>query len=192
MQKVAPTKQNCAHVALLRKPIGNRGGIALEWRNPFSLENARIEHQDFIFLEIDALLVPFQIADYEERNPQTLIVVLEHVDSLEKAKAIAGANVYIYADAIEKTSLQNSAIERLDFQALLEGRCVTDQNGVNIGRINEVHSFSLNVVLEVSTAEGESVMIPFAEELVIQWPDWEKPPQESPIQMVVPEELFNL
>ena len=78
---------------------------------------------------------------------------------MEKAELYVGTKIYIEAD-------ENDAEDEYE-DLKLEGYTVIDATTrKEIGVIQDVIAYSMNIVLDVKKSEGDSVLLPLADELV--------------------------
>ena len=55
---------------------------------------------DYLFLEVDGILVPFFFEEYRFRNDDTALVKFEGIDSAEKATELTGCDVFFARELV--------------------------------------------------------------------------------------------
>jgi 16S rRNA processing protein RimM len=147
--------QDCVLLGTITKTHGVDGKLVL-------VTKANLETKDLrepIFIDIDGLLVPFFLLSLDEKRSGQYILELELVPDLEEAAKLIGHEVYIEsADAVLAESFDLSS---------LEGLLIIDQNAGELGPCQRVEEISGNYLLIVEV-DGQEVMIPFAEEFIVE------------------------
>ena len=106
------------------------------------------------FIEFDGLPVPFYVESVQEKGSRC-IVKFEDVDSLAEAEELVGREV----------SFQD---EDNDDEDTLVGLQVRDSRTRRlVGEIVDLSDYGGNVVLTVETPEGQEVLLPLHEELIV-------------------------
>lgn len=122
-----------------------------------------------VFIRFDGLPVPFFIESIQPKGGRS-IVKFEDVDSLSDAEEIVGREILL--------QLSDDADDDDD----ITGMKVLDQDGRTVGTITEVLDYGSNICIEVLTAEGHRVLLPFHEDLIIK-------ANRSGIKLHIPEGL---
>lgn len=158
-------KKDCRKIGFIRKTHGVRGELILEFDPQFEFA---VEDASRFFLEIDGLLVPF-FAEEEGvhiKSEKTAFVKFSDVDTEKYARRLTGNSVYLFSEEA-KENLSDSGF--FDFL----GYILKAPNTEEIGTIIEAKDFSGNIVMTVKH-QGEEILIPFNEELVITADDKQK------------------
>ncbi len=153
--KPIPNIENCREIGLISRPHGNEGNVLISTKN---ISNEDFKSFDYVFFKLQERLVPFFIESVTLKS-NSVFVKFEDITSMSKAEMYCGTRVYIEQDE-EETSEDGQLQE-------LEGFYVVDaKTQKRIGKIQEVVEYSINVVLDIQTPEGKSVLVPFADELL--------------------------
>lgn len=186
--RAAPTWQECVWVATLKKPIGIAGRIAFMWRGPSFFEHVQIGAGDFIFLERDGLLVPYELVDWEERGDGSVSVQLAMVQTATEARELQGLRLFVDRQRVSDTL--NSTLREEDLEAWLVGQYVEDEYGQCVGRVLRVDQYSMNTVLTVMRQNGDEVLLPLSVDLLIEMPKQPEPSSEFPLRLRIPQGLL--
>ena len=147
--------QDCVHLGTITKTHGVDGKLVL-------ITKTNLEKKDLrepIFIDIDGLLVPFFLLSLDEKRNDQYIIELELVPNLDEAAKLIGHEVYVEnIDAVLTESFDLSS---------LEGLLIIDQNVGELGACKRIEEISGNYLLIVEI-EGEEVMIPFAEDFIVE------------------------
>lgn len=172
------TKANLLKIGSFAKPHGVAGEIVLR----LSPEWSGYEPEpDFIFVELQGGLVPFEVTSLRFKNEMDLLVGIDRVDAEEMARTLQGCEVYIEPEALGQLADDESP----GLNALI-GFLVTDINHGTLGKIVAVHAIHNNPLLELEY-KGKEVLIPFNEDFIVSM-DGEK----NEIQLDTPEGLIDL
>lgn len=169
-------KENCTEIGYVKKTHGVSGGLHLNLADSIT---DSIEKLDFLFLEIDGLLVPFFIKSISSLGNEFAKIEFNNIDSKEKAQIYVGAKIFIDKADIDFKSKELSA-------AFLVGFKLSDSKLGEIGTIKEVNDYGGNIVLLIDYKNIE-VMLPFNEDLVLAFDQ-----NNSSIEMNCPEGIFDL
>jgi len=171
-------KNNCVKVGFVQKPHGIHGELVIRFQEEYY---ETLEECPTLFLEIDNLLVPYFIAEQGLRfkSGESVITLLDWVDSDKKAKTLCGLSVYVDQKDLVESELEMSA------HALIGYTLIDEDLGV-IGEITEVHDYSGNVLLSVEYQEKEA-LIPLNEDLIVSIDE-----DTREIVLSIPEGLFDL
>lgn len=172
------TKANLLKIGSFAKPHGVAGEIVLR----LSPEWSGYEPEpDFIFVELQGGLVPFEVTSLRFKNEMDLLVGIDRVDAEEMARTLQGCEVYIEPEALGQLADDESP----GLNALI-GFLVADINHGTLGKIVAVHAIHNNPLLELEY-KGKEVLIPFNEDFIVSM-DGEK----NEIQLDTPEGLIDL
>lgn len=141
---------------------------------------------DYLFLQLDGLLVPFFLEEWRFRSDDVALLKFEDIDSADQAQHIVGAEVYF------PKHLTPDDVDELE----LEWRHFTDFEVYNIdsqssekliGKVVDVLDQTANVLLVVLTPAGKEVFVPAHEDFIIRADH-----RERHLYVNVPDELLNL
>lgn len=142
-------------IGFLRKTNGVGGELFLVFNEGFSGKNA---FDNFLFLEIEGLPVPYKLESFELRDDQLAVVKLKYIDSKEVAHGYLGCKVYSF--------IENRRSDDEFNPFALTGYLVYNQKNQEIGTIDGINNYGGNIVLTVLTDNGE-VLIPYHNQLLI-------------------------
>ncbi|WP_025842410.1 ribosome maturation factor RimM [Porphyromonas gingivicanis] len=132
----------------------------------------------FLFIEIDALPVPFLLESWRTKGEDVYLLKFEGIDSKEEAELYTNAPLLIESKFLN---------EETEFSAThFVGFTLLDQEERKIGTIVEVDDSTLNTLFVVLRENTEEVWIPIADELV-QYIDIE----QQVISLQIPEGLLD-
>mgnify|MGYP002623556191 CR=1 FL=1 len=136
---------------------------------------------DYLFLEVEGLLVPFFMEEYRFKSDTTVLMKFCDIDSADQATALTGCDIYFPRDKADDGGGELSWSE-------LVGFTVVDSDGHQaVGEIIKVDLTTINTLFEVRTADGKTVLIPAADELV---DDVDR--DHRTITLRIPEGILNL
>ena len=151
------------------KSNGTEGGVLIGFRD-IDLEDIMTEEP--VYIIFDGLPVPFFFTSLTRRGQDRAIAMLSGVDSLQDAEELVGREVY--ADYFEEEQ------DEEDLSALI-GWTVS-----GAGEVTGWMDIPGNPCLELRTAEGREVLIPFNEELIVRMDE-----RRRVLEMTLPEGLLD-
>jgi len=137
------------------------------------------EELESVFLEIEGIPVPFFITHIRFQNPEKAIVKFDEVDSIDQAQELYGVKILIPSTSI--------AQEDELYLSDLVGYKVLNADKSEVGVIVDYTEYSMNATFELVTPEGKHVLVPAAEELIV-----EVDTSAKLIEMELPEGLIGL
>lgn len=169
-------KEDVFRIGRIGKPHGVKGEMNFMFDDDvFDRDDA-----DYLIIETEGILVPFFIDEYRFRNDSTALVLLDGIDSQERARELTGCDVYY--------PRTNGEDDDLSSWAKIEGFAITNANdGKAVGTITAVDDTTVNTLFVVEKPEGGELLIPAAEEL-IRNVDFEA----RTIEMSLPEGLLTI
>ena len=169
-------KTECEKIGYFRKTHGVHGEVVLEFEEHFEYS---VEEAERFFVELEGLLVPFFISEegLRFRSAKSAIVDLDGVDSDTYAQRLVGNSVYIYKNEIVD--------EPEESNLSYNGYVLYDKIRGKIGIVESTDDYSGNVVLTLFF-QGEEVLVPFNEEMLIEINE-----QEKKLIMNLPEGLLD-
>ena len=129
-----------------------------------------LKDQEPVFIEFDGLPVPF-FFESVERKGNRAVVKFEDVDSLAEAEELVGREVRFSGEDEE----DGDSIVGLKVRDARDGRIV--------GEIVDFSDYGGNGVVTLETADGQELMLPLHEDLVVEVTD-------DVITLAVPDGLF--
>lgn len=167
-------------------PIGTLGrahGIKGEINTRLTIELPSVfEKGDterlFLFVEIDALPVPFLVESWRTKGEDTYLLKFKDINAKEEAEQYTNAPLLIESQLLDE-DVQFTAMHFIGFTLL-------DQREKKVGTIIDIDDSTLNTLFLVLCEEGHEVLIPVADDLV-QYIDAEK----QVISLEIPEGLLD-
>lgn len=162
----------------ITKARGLHGEVELQMTEDV-FENGDAE---YVVLQCDGLLVPFFWEEYRYKNDTTLLIRFEDIENGQAAAHIVGCQAYYpYAHLHETDEDEFPTLQRLC------GYRVTNAEGEVIGTIKEVDDSSVNLLLIVTTPQGNEVLLPLHDDLIIDYDN-----KERVLKMEIPKGLLDL
>lgn len=170
-------KEDVFSVGRIGKPHGVRGEVTFSFTDDVWDE----VDADYLFLEVDGILVPFFLEEYRFRGPQTAIVKFCDVDTAEAARELMSSEVFF-----PKSLAPEDHTPTLDQWA---GFKVCDAAAPEkpVGTVLSIDDTTVNTLLTVETTDGRQVLIPLALPLVDKVDE-----KTGTIVMHIPEGLLDL
>lgn len=139
----------------------------------------------YLVCQIDGIYVPFFLQGYRFKSDTTILFQFEDIDSQEKATSFCGLKLYFDRKCFTKKEAEayDSAIEE---EMGYIGYQIIDQTLGPIGEVTAIDDQTANVLFIVDH-EGEELMIPAADDLVLEIDD-----EAQTILMNLPPGLVNL
>ncbi len=138
-------------VAQVLKSNGTDGELLLSF---FDVAPEDMDLQEPVFIAFDGLPVPFYFESFTPKGTNRALVRLTGVRSLKDADELAGQAVY--ADYFEEEAEED-----------LVGWKVCNADGQAVGTVVEYEDIPGNPCLWVESPDGEQVLIPFHENLIV-------------------------
>lgn len=170
-------RDNVYKIGKLGKPHGVKGEIT------FAITDDVFDRvdADYLVLDIDGILVPFYLEEYRFKNDDNVLVKFEDIDTQEQVRAYTGCEVYF------PRHLSDSDEENMSWAEIIGFQLVDAVSGRVVGTIDHVDDSTLNLLFEITSPEGEALLIPANNDL-IEEVDIEK----KMIRMAIPEGLLEL
>ena len=151
------TLDDMMSIGRIGKPHGTRGEMTFFFTDDiFDRADA-----DCLFLVVDGLPVPFFITEYRIRSGETALLTLDGVDTLDKARALTGCEVYV------PKSLDDGSGSPADGDIPYKNYTVVSAaDGIAIGTIEAIDDTTANTLFEIALPDGRRKLIPAAAELI--------------------------
>ena len=153
------------------KSNGTEGGLVMSFLDIIPED---IDLQEPVFIEFDGLPVPFYFESFTPKGNNRALVQLTGVRNLKDADELAGADVF--ADYFEED-------EEEDFT----GWAVQDPGGRPVGVVSAHEAIPGNPCLWVKKADGEEVLLPLHEDLVLDVDE-----RRQILKLTIPEGILDL
>ncbi len=152
------TIDDCYQLGYIIKPHGLKGElqILLDVDSPLQYENL-----ESVFVLQGQQLVPFFIESINVRSDRA-ILAFDDIVTLEQAEQLRGKELYLPLSALSKVNENEFFIhEIIDFK-------VVDQNGKEIGKIQNAVESGPQLILVIENSEGVEILIPYIQQLLIK------------------------
>lgn len=163
-------------IGTLTRTHGVKGELAFQFTDDVW---DRVE-ADYLLCRMDGLLVPFFLEEWRFRSDTTALVKFEGIDDINAAEQMVGAEVCFPKD------LTPSEVDDED----LTWQMFTGFEVYNpdlLGNVSAVYDQTANILLEITTPEGKSILIPAHEDFILRADH-----QQRHLYVNVPDELLNL
>ena len=163
------------HIGRIGKPHGVKGEVSFHFTDDvFDRVDA-----EYLFLQVEGLLVPFFMEEYRFRSDTTALVKFCDVDDANKASQLTGCEVFFPRQLADDDDGEITWAEIVGFS-------ITDHDtGHDIGTIISVDTTTINTLFEVRLQQGGTALIPAADDLVVNLDR-----KKRTIDMIIPEGLF--
>ena len=151
-------KEEVYKIGRIGKPHGVHGELQLQ----FSDDVFDVVDADYLILDIDGILVPFFMEEYRFRSDEIALMKFCDINSDAQARELTGCIVYFPRKLAEEGTDDVSWAQIVGYSLIDEAT-----NNV-IGKIVAVQMKQLfNTLFEVTTPEGEEILIPASDELIV-------------------------
>jgi len=143
-------------IGVLGKPHGVKGEIAFRFDDDvFDRADA-----DYLFIEVEGLLVPFFIEEYRFKGDTLALMKFCDIDSANDAQELNGCRVFF-----ERALAPDD--DTLSWAEIIGYSIIDDGTGKEVGRLQAVDESTINLLFEVEMpGVEEPVLLPAAEELI--------------------------
>ncbi len=164
-------------IGRLGKPHGVKGEVSFQVSDDvFDRVDA-----DCLVLEIDGILVPFFIEEYRFRSEDIALLKLEGVDTADQARELTGCSVFFLR------RLADNDREEVTWAEIIGYRVIDANTLQEVGTLTDVDDSTVNTLFNVTTKEGDEVLLPAGEDLITAV---DKAARN--ITMTIPEGLLDL
>ena len=167
----------CSNIGYTAKTHGVNGQIILRLKE---ISTDSIKELEWVFLMYEGLPVPFFVEDWTERPPDSFLVTIEDITTIEQAQKLIHKEVFVPA----KTIIQSKNLT-LSFKSYM-GYAVIDKVKGHIGELVDLLDFNDNPIMEVRQGTKE-IMIPLQNDFITSID-----PKTKSIHVVLPEGLVDL
>lgn len=142
-------------IGQLGKPHGVKGEISFRFSDDvFDRADA-----DYLFVEVEGLLVPFFIEEYRFKGDTLALMKFCDIDSADAAKELNGCRVYF-----ERSLVPDD--EPLSWAEIIGYSIVDADTGLEVGRLQSVDDSTLNLLFEVESPDAGPLLLPAADDLI--------------------------
>ncbi len=163
-------------IGTIQRTHGVIGEFQVVWNDDFYLEEQKLES---VFIEFDEIPVPFFIVSIRSKGDDKALVKLEDVEDINVANELVGRKLLLPTDQI----VPNDDLLLSD----LIGYTMLSNHNQLVGKIIDYQEFHSNSVFTIIHQSGAEVMIPVADELIV-----EVDTELKTIVMIIPEGLIDL
>ena len=149
------TTEECFRVGSILKPKGLKGELHL-YVDFEGLENIKF---NTLFIDTAGKLVPYFVASIKYLQKNAAYLVLEDVDTIEKASLLVRKNIYLPNKLKPKKKKQEFTL--MD----LKGFTAIDENEGELGVISDIHQYPQQLIAAVTFKNCE-VLFPLNEEII--------------------------
>ncbi len=169
-------RNKCTEVGYIKKTHGVKGELLISFEE--GLDDI-IESLEYIFFEVEGLLVPFFIEEIAVRDNLSAAVLFDTLNNKEKAGQYVGCKLFV------ESNLLSGNIDNLN-PVLIKGFSVYDSTLGLLGEIEEINDYGGNFVLSVTKGKKE-ILIPFNDDFLVSFNE-----SERKIILHCPEGLIDL
>jgi len=173
-------------IGVITRTHGVRGEVAFQFTDDVW---DRVE-ADYLFCKMDGLLVPFFLEEWRFRSDTTALLKFEDIDNADAAARMVGAEVY-FPKALTPSEVDEEDLTWQHFTGfeVIRALSITGDRGEGLflGTVTSVLDQTANVLLEITTPEGKSILIPAHEDFILRADH-----RERRLYVDVPDELLTL
>lgn len=144
-------------IGVFNKPHGIHGELSFTFTDDI-FDRAEC---DYLVCLIDGIYVPFFIKEYRFRSDTTALILLDGIDTNEKARAFTNIEVYY---PVKYAQEQDSNDVSWNF---FHGFQISDIENGPLGQIIDVDDSTQNVLFVVDN-NGQELLIPAQEEFIVE------------------------
>ncbi len=171
-------KSDLVNIGTLARPHGIGGEVLLR------LQPSLVGYEpdpDYIFIDYMGGLIPIEVYTLRYKNEQELLLLLDTIDSEEKARRLQGSEVFIDPEKLGEAP-DEGGFSLTD----LIGLSVYDRTAGFIGTVTDIEEISNNPIAYIDN-NGSEVMLPIHKDLISNI-DFEK----QTMEINAPEGLIEL
>ena len=151
------TLDDMMSIGRIGKPHGTQGEMTFIFTDDI-FDRAAV---DSLMIVVDGLPVPFFIDEYRIRSGETALLTLDGVDTVDKARALTGCEVYV------PKSLDDGNGDSRQDDIPYKGYTVVDaKDGSSVGIVADIDTTTVNTLIEIALPDGRHKLIPAADELI--------------------------
>lgn len=144
-----------------------------------------VENCPYLVCDRDGIFVPFFLTNYRFKSGETMLLQFDDVDTQAKAEAFCGAKLYFDRRCFSAEEAEEYDTEMEEEMGYI-GYTIIDQQLGELGEIIDINDQTANVLFIVDH-DGEELMIPAADDLVLEIDD-----ERQTILMDLPAGLVNI
>jgi len=152
-------RTDITEAGVFNKPHGINGEISATLNFDIDLTKVKC-----IILDVEGIFVPFFIVSVRPKTSETYLITIDGIDSEQKARTLTGQTFYLPDSDIPEPD-DDDGEDRLYLSDLI-GFTLTDSEAGTVGEITDYNDDTSNMLLIVTTPDGEEVYIPVADEYI--------------------------
>lgn len=133
---------------------------------------------EYLFLELDGIMVPFFMEEYRFKSDETALIKFEGVDTQERARELTGTEVFF-----PRSLATDDDSDELSYAQLVGYTIINSTDDKAVGEIAFVDDQTINIMFELTDGR----LIPASEELITDINT-----QERTITLDIPEGIMEL
>lgn len=173
-------RTDITEAGVFNKPHGIKGEISATLDFDIDLSAVRC-----IVMDVDGIFVPFFIASVRPKTAETYLITIDGIDSEQKARTLTGKSFYVLNSDIPDDDDADG--EDGFYVADLVGYTLVDSEAGEVGEITDYNDATSNLLLIVTTPDGNEVYIPVADEYID-----EIDPDTSTLHTTLPSGIIDL
>jgi len=201
------SEQDVYRIGVITRTHGVRGEVAFQFTDDVW---DRVE-ADYLFLRLDGLLVPFFLEEWRFRSDTTALVKFEDIDDVNAATRLVTAEVFFPKDLTPEVIDEEDLTWRhfMGFEVVRptpnpsrdggekagtqlssdsEALPIMGERGEGLlGTVTAVYDQTANILLEVTTPDKRSILIPAHEDFILRADH-----RDRRLYVNVPEDLLAL
>ena len=115
---------------------------------------------EYLILEIDGILVPFFMEEYRFHGNNSALVKFCDIDNQERARELTNCEVFF------PHSLADNDPDSISYAQIKGFQLLQADGGQRVGIIQDIDDSTLNVLFEVLTDRGDTILIPASDDLI--------------------------
>ena len=161
-------KEDVFKIGQFAKPHGIKGEIALVTNSDVFDDS----DDPYIICEMDGILVPFFIEEYRYKTDTVILLKLKNVDDEKAAREFSNREVFYSLDEVDRDDL----VGDMTWDSFIGYRVIDEHHGES----------TINVLLQIDH-NGEELLLPAAEELILSADH-----ENKTLAVSIPEGLLDL
>lgn len=174
-------RNEITEAGVFNKPHGIKGEISATLDIDIDLNEVKC-----IVLDVEGIFVPFFITSVRPKTSETCLIMIDGIDSEEKARALTGRSFWVL-DSDLPDEEEDDEDEDGFYAADLIGYRVVDSTRGDLGEITDINDLTANILFIVRRDDGSEFFIPVAQEFI----DGVDPDGPS-LLVTLPSELIEL
>lgn len=123
----------------------------------------------YLVCDMDGIFVPFFIAGYRFRSSESILITFDDINTQEKAEPFCGKTLYFDRKCFSKKEEEEYDAEVEEEMGYI-GYTIIDSELGRLGEVTDINDQTANVLFIVDH-NGEELMIPAADDLVVEIDD---------------------